>query len=370
MQTQYILAGDLGATKTILATFSSEDRRHGSLETRAIKEFSSRDHSSFKEVVEKFLSKNSISEEQLEQATFGIAGPVIRGRSKLTNLDWELDESRLSKVLGIRKVKLLNDLEATANYVPFLKQNERKILHEGDRSRHPSGEEEEDDKEDRGSIAVIAPGTGLGEAFLTWDGERYHSHASEGGHADYASTSEVDDDLLRHLRGKFGHVSYELVCSGKGIYNVWSYFHESVGSPSCPTAPEVSKADDPTPVIVDAMMKKDNSCVECRRTLDTFVSALGAESGNLALKFLATGGVYLAGGLTELVLPALTDDRFARAYMNKGRMSKLVSEIPVTAMLTRNSALLGAAHYALDSLMLEEKIDLSQGDGMSVQQEA
>ncbi|MGI0090557.1 MAG: glucokinase [Nitrososphaerales archaeon] len=346
MEAKYIvklvLAGDIGATKTILSTFSLEADDRRPLVARAEQEFPSRDHATFKEIVQDFLSKNSIPKESLKQVVFGIAGPVIDGHSKLTNLQWELDEEDLSRGLGLRDVRLLNDLEATANYVPFLKQDEKQILHDGDSYFRGSS----------GTAAIIAPGTGLGEAFLTRDEGRYHAHASEGGHCDFAPASETEDGLLQYLREKFKHVSYELVCSGKGIYNIWSYFHEVEGSAAkfCSASANIPNADDPTPIIVHEAMRKENYCNSCVKSLDTLVSVLGGEAGNLALKFLATKGVFIAGGFTLQILPALTNGRFMQSYLRKGRMSNLVSRMPVVIILTHRAALIGAAHCALDLL--------------------
>jgi glucokinase len=357
---RFILAGDLGATKTLLSIFQVKDHSHSNLTPQCLKEFTSREYSSFVKLTSEFLSSNSIDVSSITQATFGVAGPVVEGRSKLTNLPWELDERVLSEGLSIRKVKFLNDLEAAAFYVPFLKAEEKKVLYQGD---SPS-------TEDRGVAAVIAPGTGLGEAFLTWDGGRYAAHASEGGHSDFASTTETQDGLLQYLRKKFGHASYELVCSGIGIFNTWKYFHESENLTHPSIELQISKADDPTPIIVHEMMKEGNTCQACNRSLDTFVSVLGAESGNLALRFLARNGVYIDGGLPKLMLPALTNARFIEAYLNKGRMSKLVSQFPVIVVLTHRSVLLGAAHYALDSVEFEQHSEIELKESVVKVQEA
>jgi glucokinase len=359
--TQFILAGDLGATKTLLALFKVKDDWHGPLIQHSIKEFTSREYSSLSKIVNEFisLSSNSVEIDSIKQATFGIAGPIVDGHSKLTNLSWELDEKELSKELGIDRVKLLNDLEADAFYVPFLKDGEKQVLYK----------EETPPKTrniDKGTAAVIAPGTGLGEAFVTWEEGYFHAHASEGGHCDFAPTSEIQDGLLQYLRKKFGHASYELVCSGKGIYNTWTYFHESEAITHSSIESKISSVDDPTPIIVDEIMKRrrlgnGDDCKACTLTLDTFVSVLGAESGNLALKFFARNGVYIAGGLSKLLLPALTtSDSFVQAYLNKGRMRSLVSQFPVFLVLTYNSALLGAAHYTLDALVREQSSSSSE----------
>ncbi len=262
-----------------------------------------------------------------------------------------IDEKELSQALDLSSVRLLNDVQATAYYVPFLKRGETRVLNEG----KPASE---------GTIAVIAPGTGLGEAFLTWNGSHYDSHASEGGHCDFAPVSASEAGLLEYLQQKFKHVSYEKVCSGPGLYDIFSYFHleERVHSESCPVLKEVSKAEDPAPLITDAALSKNPECVICVKTLDTFISILGAEAGNLALKVLATNGVYIGGGIPARILSALTDGRFMKSFLRKGRMSELVSRMPVKVILTPRAALLGSARYGLDMasspevLVREEKV--------------
>ncbi len=271
---------------------------------------------------------------KLERASFGVAGPVVAGRATITNLPWVMDEEQLQAALHLSSVCLLNDLSAIAHAVPFLELADLHTLNEG----QPAPE---------GNIAVVAPGTGLGEAFLTWDGSRYRPHASEGGHADFAPTSPLETELLRYLQDRFEHVSYERVCSGRGLPNIYAFLKDN-GYADEPTwlAEELAAADDPTPVIVNTALARE--CELCVATLDTFVSILGAEAGNLALKVLASGGVYLSGGIPPRILPALEQERFMEAFRSKGRMSDLLARFPVHVILNPRVALLGAACHELE----------------------
>jgi glucokinase len=196
---------------------------------------------------------------------------------------------------------------------------------------------------------VIAPGTGLGQAFLTWDGGRYYAHPSEGGHTDFAPSDDTEIALLRYLMRRFDHVSYEWVCSGMGIPNIYNFFKDSgyVPEPDW-LAAELAAADDPTPVIVNRALERPQEAPLCKATLDLFVSVLGAEAGNLALKVLATGGVYLGGGIPPRILPALQDGRFMRAFLRKGRFGRLLERVPVHVILNPKSALMGAAVFGLE----------------------
>ena len=334
-----LLAGDIGGTKTKLAIFTFNG---GSLSLISEDMFSSGNIPSFENLVREFLSKRGAS---VKYACFGVAGPVIRGRSKITNLSWVMDEKELSHALDLSRVRLLNDVQATAYYVQFLKSEETRLLNEG----KPTPE---------GTIAVIAPGTGLGEAFLTWNGSRYDSHASEGGHCDYAPTTPSEAGLLEYLQQKYKHVSYEDVCSGPGLHDIFSYFHDEKverGESCSILLKEISQSDDPAPLITDAALSKNPDCEICGKTLDTFISILGAEAGNLALKVLATNGVYIGGGIPPRILSALTDGRFMRSFLRKGRMSELVSMMPVKIILTPRAALLGSARYGMDMASSPEK---------------
>ncbi|MGB9880643.1 MAG: glucokinase, partial [Anaerolineae bacterium] len=285
-------------------------------------------------IVREFLSQVDVP---VEHACFGVAGPVVGGRSEITNLSWIIDGRELQKALNLSSVRLLNDLEAIAWAIPLL---EPKDLHTLNAGQPIAG----------GAIAVIAPGTGLGEAFLTWDGTRYRPHATEGGHADFAPTDERQIGLLRYLIERFGHVSCERVCSGLGLPNIYAYLKDSGYAPEPPwLAEKLAAAEDPTPVIVNAALSGEERADLCVATLDMFVSILGAEAGNLALKTLATAGVYLGGGIPPRILSALEDGRFMRAFCAKGRHSELMARIPVHVILNPKVALMGAARYGLET---------------------
>ncbi len=322
-----LLVADIGGTKTNLAIFSLEAGLRAPL---AEATFPSTAYPSLEALVVEFLSQVSVKP---ERASFGVAGPVVAGQATVTNLPWVMDEVQLQTALGLSSVHLLNDLDAIAHAVPRLEPDDLCTLNEG---RAAPG----------GTIAVIAPGTGLGEAFLTWDGTRYRAHASEGGHADFAPTNPLEIGLLRYLQQELEleHVSYERVCSGRGLPNIYTYLKDS-GYAEEPAwlGEQLAVADDPTPVIVNAAVDGERPCELCAATLNTFVSILGAEMGNLALKVLATGGVYLGGGIPPRILPTLKHERVMQAFWRKGRMSDLLTHIPVFVILNPKVALLGAA---------------------------
>jgi len=325
-----LLAGDIGGTKTNLAVFSPEDGPRAPL---AEATFPSADYPSLEALVREFLSQVSLS---VERASFGVAGPVVASRATITNLPWVMEETQLQETLNLSSVRLLNDLNAIAHAVPFLEPADRHTLNAGQQA--PDG-----------AMAVVAPGTGLGEAFLTWDGTRYRPHASEGGHADFAPTHPLEVELLRYLQGRFERVSYERVCSGRGLPNIYAYLKDSgyADEPAWLTE-QLAAADDPTPIIVNTALDSQKGCELCVATLNAFVSILGAEAGNLALKVLASGGVYLGGGIPPRILPALEQQRFIEAFRRKGRMSDLLARVPVHVILNPKVALLGAACHGLE----------------------
>ncbi|MBU0484667.1 MAG: glucokinase [Proteobacteria bacterium] len=328
----FILAGDIGGTKTNLAIYSSSAGPSNPINDQS---FKSSDYNSLESLVTDFLSAEVNT--PISHACFGVAGPVVKGKTILTNLGWTVEAKKLSTALNIAQVEVINDLAATAKAIPLLKETDLHTLRKG------TGEPQ-------ATIGVIGPGTGLGEAFLTWNGQdRYLAYASEGGHADFAPTNDLESGLLTHLLKNHDHVSYEMICSGLGLPNIYSYLKE--------TSPyrepdwlqdQIAEAADPTPLIINAALNQDSPCVLCLATLYAFVRILGAETGNLALKIMATGGMYLAGGIPPRIIPALESGHFSQGFLNKGRMTKLLATIPVYVVLNQKAALLGAASYGFE----------------------
>jgi glucokinase len=325
-----LLAGDVGGTKTDLAIFSVEGGPHSPL---AQAQAHSADYPSLQALVTDFLKKVKLP---VERACFDVAGPVINGRVKITNLPWMIDEASLTKELNFKLVHLMNDLEAVARAIPILRPGDVRTLNVG---QAISG----------GAIAVVAPGTGLGQSFLTWDGSKYVSHGSEGGHADFAPTDERQIGLLKYMFKRFNHVSVEHVCSGIGIPYIYEYLRDIEQIPENPDiAEQIASATDRTATITNFAVDQNNPSKLCRTTIDTFVSILASETANLALKVLATGGIYLAGGIPLHILRVLEEPGFMECFRWKGRFAQLMERIPVHVILTR-AALVGAATYGLES---------------------
>jgi glucokinase len=330
-QTTVILTGDIGGTKTSLAVFSSEPALGSPL---AEATFSSQDYSSLELIVREFLSRVKI---KVDRASFGVAGPVVNGQARITNLPWVLDEKQLSDALGLSRVHLMNDLLAFASAIPLLKPTDLLTLNKG--LSIPGG-----------AIAVLAPGTGLGQAYLTWDGNRYRAYPSEGGHADFAPSNALEARLLMYLLDRFQHVSTERVCSGIGLTNIYEFLKEyGHGKEPDWLAEQLTAVRDPVPVIVNAALDEGRPCSLCQSTLSMFITILGAEAGNLALRMMASGGIYLGGGIPPRILPALRKSPFMVAFRNKGRMSGLMDEFPVHVILNPKLALMGVACHGLSS---------------------
>jgi glucokinase len=329
MRYPMFLVGDIGGTKSTLAVISSKE---GARVPIVEMTFPSRSYPDLEAMLSRFLEEVRMSPDTV---CLGVAGPVVEGRAKITNLPWMIDARDIKKKMNLRSVHLLNDLEAIAWAVPHLKKADIHTLNPGKKIRH-------------GAMAVTAPGTGLGEAFLTWDENGYRAHPSEGGHTDFAPTSEMEAELLSYLRYEYSHVSYEVVCSGKGIPNIYAFFKEKeYDKEPVWLSQALVKADDPVPVIVDAALDREIPCKICIHVMDTFTSILGAEAGNLALKVMATGGVFLGGGLPPRILPFLEKGLFMDSFRRKGRMSEMLSAIPVHVIMNPKAALLGAAYYGL-----------------------
>jgi len=323
-----ILAGDLGGTKTVLALYREVS---GRVETIREEIFKSQDFPQFEQVLKRFLEGSG--QLQIRAMCFGVPGPVIDGRCKTTNLPWHLDEQQLAKAFGVKTVRLLNDLQAAAYGMLFLPASEMVALNQGNTL------------ETKGNIAVIAAGTGLGEAFLYWDSRNYFPVASEGGHVDYAPQGDREIELFRFLRSAFGHVSYERILSGPGLFNIYRFLRDTGVFPEPAWLREKLQGGDPGVTITQIGLARGHEL--CIETLDLFASIYGSEAGNLALKVLAVGGVYIGGGIAPKILDKLKDGAFMRAFLNKGRYTDLLMQIPVRVALNSRAALIGAAHYAL-----------------------
>lgn len=320
-----ILAGDIGGTKTILALFDAPGR------TVAERIYPSRDHAGLGEIAFRFLSETGLT---ARRACFGVAGPVKNGICRTTNLPWIVDAAQLAADLGIRSVELINDLEATGHGIPSLAEADLVTLNEG----APDAV---------GNAALIAAGTGLGEAGLYWDGREHRAFASEGGHAGFGPRDDLEIELLRYLLGRFGAVSWERVVSGPGLHHIYLFLRDSGRGEEPPWLADRLRLEDPPEVISKAAL--EGSSPLCVGALDRFVSLYGAEAGNLALKVMATGGVFVAGGVAPKILPKMKEPRFLEAFFSKGPMRPLLEAIPVRVILNEKTALIGAARYAARS---------------------
>jgi glucokinase len=325
-----LIAGDIGGTKTDLAIYSIDAGPHAPL---AQAQFQSAEYPSLQAMVSDFLAQVRIP---VAYASFDVAGPVIDGHVKTTNLPWVMNQISLAKDLNLKSVHLMNDLEAIARAVPVLRAIDLVTLNEGQ-------------PVPKGTIAVIAPGTGLGESFLSWDGSQYLAHSSEGGHSDFAPTDQRQIHLLEYLLQRFDHVAVERVCSGIGVPNIYEYLRDTEHIAERPEVAQlIASAKDHTKAIVEAAADPRHPSELCRATVKMLVSILASEAGNLALKVLATGGVYLAGGVALHVLGTLKEPQFMQAFAKKGRFTDLMGRIPVHVITTR-AALVGAASYGLDA---------------------
>ena len=326
-----LIAGDIGGTKTDLAIYSCESGPHTPL---AQTEVHSADYPSLQAMVTEFLSQVKMS---VDVASFDVAGPVINGHVKTTNLPWVMDETTLVEDLHLKAAHLMNDLEAVARAVPALRAEDVIKINQGEPVAN-------------GPIAVIAPGTGLGESFLTWDGSQYLSHGSEGGHSDFAPTDERQIRLLQYLLPRFGHVGVERVCSGIGVPNIYEFLRDEEKIPERPeVAQSIVSAKDHTKAIVEAALDPQHPSELCLATVDLLVSILASEAGNLALKVLATGGVYMAGGIALHLVKLLQKPQFVQTFTSKGRFKDLMERMPIHLVTTR-AALVGAATFGLQSL--------------------
>jgi glucokinase len=317
-----LLAGDVGGTKTLLGLFSPGDRRP-SLVTAA--SFATTDHDSLVHIITRFLETSPPS--RVEAASFGVAGPVREQRATLTNVPWAVAAAEIGERFSIRSVTLLNDLEALACAVPVLKREELATLQEG---RAIAG----------GNAALVAAGTGLGEALLHYVDGRYVASPSEGGHADYSPRTPAEVALMQMLTARYGRAEWEHVLSGPGLLNIHRFMHSN-GCPACD--PSVDPALGPSLISRAALERR---CPQCIESLEMFVTAYGAEAGNLALRCLSTAGVYIGGGIAPKILPALRAPGFLDAFRSKAPMTALLDAMPVSVILNEQAGLLGAAVFA------------------------
>jgi glucokinase len=320
-----ILAGDIGGTNTRLAF---ADEKAGSLNLVVEATFLSREHASLESVLRTFRSANPLP---ITRAAFGIAGPVRRGRCDATNLPWVVDSHSVAGEIGLEHVGLINDLEANAYGVATLRPEDFVVLNEGE-----AGTE--------GNAAIISAGTGLGEAILFWDGRQHHPFATEGGHTDFAPRNQLEMELLDYLLRQFQRVSYERLVSGPGLLNIYRFLRETGREKEPEWLAERLRRQDPSAVISQAALHGESDL--CVQALDLFVSLYGAEAGNLALKAMATGGVYLGGGIAPKIIEKLRGPAFLEAFTSKGRMQPLLRAMPVRVILNPKTALLGAARFA------------------------
>ena len=328
-----LLAGDIGGTKTVLALVAEAD---GAAQVVAEAVFPSREYGTLETVVAAFRAAHPAP---IRRAAFSVAGPVIDGHAHITNLPWRLDEPCLAQALGVERALLVNDLQATAFAVPHLRPDQVTQILPGEA--------------DPAAVrAVVAVGTGLGEALLVPgpDGG-FLALPTEGGHTDFAPRGALQRRLLAELQGVHDHVSYERVCSGMGIATLYRFLADRAPEPPPPwLAARLAAGGDVTPAIVEGGMSRERRCPVCRRTLRLLAGILGAEAGNAALRGLATGGVYLGGGIPPRILPVLRGRAFREGFLEKGPMSRLMADIPVHVILEPRAALLGAARYGMAML--------------------
>lgn len=327
-----LLAGDVGGTKTDLAVVSAAA---GPRQPLAKRRYPSADYAELAEMAREFLDEAGL---RVRAASFDVAGPVLHGAAKLTNLTWRLDEASLAAALGVERVWLMNDLVAIASAIPLLNADE---LHQVKAGQAAEG----------GAIAVLAPGTGLGEAFLILSEDGYEPHPSEGGHCAFAPTAELEIELLRSLWQEFDHVSYERVASGVGIPNLYEFLRDVHGIPESPElARAVAATEDRTRPILQAALTGPNPDPLAVATMELFLGILGTEATNLSLKVLATGGLYLAGGIAQVLRQQLSSDAFLAAFVRAGRFGAMLEQVPVHVIMGPEVALLGAASEGLHRL--------------------
>jgi glucokinase len=325
-----ILAGDIGGTKTLLGVFDAAPARP---RPAVVRSFGTLDYDDLIAMISEFLAESEAAHAAaaagggIDRACFGVAGPVIDEAAQLTNVPWHVDARRVAGVFQFRRVSLLNDLEAMAYAVPVLRESEVHALQEGEALRG-------------GNIALIAAGTGLGQALLHNVDGRFVPSASEGGHADFAARTEREIALVRDLTARYGRADVEHVVSGRGFFNIHPVAHHGA---RCLAGVDLGDPDAPSKISLAAAERRCPGCIE---TLDMFVEAYGAESGNLALRTVSTGGLFVGGGIAPKILPALATGAFMRAFRAKPPLEPMLAAMPVNVILNAEAGLLGAAVFA------------------------
>ena len=322
-----ILAGDIGGTHIRLAAFELEGNR---LQCAVEKIYEAANHKGLCEPLRKFVMGEGIP---VDRACFGVAGPVRHNQVKVSNLPWTIDGLELAEELRLRCVGLLNDLEAYAYGIGALDSKDFVTLQEGQ-------------QEAAGNTAVISAGTGLGEAGLFWDGFRLHPFASEGGHSDFSPRSDVEIEMLKYMLKRFGHVSWERVLSGPGIRNIYEFLRDTKTAEEPRwLADEIKQAHD-VPALISQHAIEHKSPI-CEQTMELFISLYGAEAGNCALKFMSLGGMYIGGSIAAKILTLMKHPVFLESFRAKGRMQKLLEDMPVKIVLNDDAGIIGAARYTL-----------------------
>lgn len=321
----YVLAGDLGGTKTNLALFSATGETLKILQEHT---YRSREYGSFTEIIQHFITQHP--DTPPERICIGVAGPVIKGRVELTNLSRDLSEDEIRENTGLNQVALINDLEATAYGLATLSPDKLLTLHKGN-------------AEHKGNMAIIAPGTGLGEAGLYWDGKAYHPFPTEGGHCDFAPRTDLDMELLKYLQEKYEVASWERLISGPGINNIYFFLRDVKGMDEPAWLAKAMEEKDTAAVISEnGIGRKAPICI---KTMELFVRYLGREASNLVLKMKATGGLFLGGGIPPKIAPLLENNDFYNHYLQSDRMVELLSAVPIHIINNDKTALWGAAYY-------------------------
>ena len=322
-----ILAGDIGATRILLAAYQTEGNQ---LQSVAQRTYKSQEHSGLAEPLKDFINSEGIP---VHAACFGVAGPVRAGKSKMGNLEWTIDSREIASQLRLPSVGLLNDLEAYAYGVDALESKDFITLSEGA-------------EDAQGNRVVISARTGLGIAGLYWDGFRHHPFACEGGHGDFAARNQLEMELAQYLRNKFGHVSCERILSGPGIKNIYDFLRDAKKAEEPDwLRQQISQAADP-PALISQLALEAKSPI-CEQALSMFVSIYGSQTGNCALNFMATGGVFIGGSIAAKIVPKMQDPIFMKSFLDKGRMQSLLADMPVKVIANDNAGLMGAARYTL-----------------------